>query len=51
MKTKVIAFRVTQEEYDALVYMAQNYDYKVGEFPLRLDKIEIEQCRVEIFLC
>lgn len=32
MKTKVIAFRVTQEEYDALVYMAQNYDYKVGEF-------------------
>ena len=32
MKTKVIAFRVTQEEYDALVYNASKRLMKLGEF-------------------
>lgn len=32
MKTKVIAFRVTQDEYDALVYNATSCAMKLGEF-------------------
>ena len=32
MKTKVIAFRVTQQEYDALVYGASLVKMKLGEF-------------------
>jgi hypothetical protein len=32
MKTKVIAFRVTQDEYDALVYNAASCAMKLGEF-------------------
>lgn len=32
MKTKVIAFRVTQEEYDALVYNGKTAGYKLAEF-------------------
>lgn len=34
MKTKVIAFRVTQKEYDALVYNATSCAMKLGEFVL-----------------
>ena len=32
MKTKVIAFRVTQQEYDALVYNGKTAGYKLAEF-------------------
>lgn len=32
MKTKVIAFRVTQDEYDALVTMANGRLMKSGEY-------------------
>lgn len=32
MKTKVIAFRVTQQEYDALVYASSSSSMKLGEF-------------------
>lgn len=32
MKTKVIAFRVTEQEYDALVYCASQSRIKLGEF-------------------
>lgn len=32
MKTKVIAFRVTQDEYDALVYNGKTAGYKLAEF-------------------
>lgn len=31
MKTKVIAFRVTQEEYAALYYMARTLNLKLAE--------------------
>jgi hypothetical protein len=32
MKTKVIAFRVTQDEYDALVYNGKTAGLKLAEF-------------------
>jgi hypothetical protein len=32
MKTKVIAFRVTQQEYDALVYGARQSQMKLSDF-------------------
>ena len=32
MKTKVIAFRVTQEEYDALSFNAQFHGMQLGKF-------------------
>lgn len=32
MKTKVIAFRVTQDEYEALVYNGKTAGYKLAEF-------------------
>lgn len=32
MKTKVIAFRVTQDEYDALAFMAKQSEAKLAEF-------------------
>jgi hypothetical protein len=31
-KTKVIALRVTQEEYDALAVMADDYNIKMGKY-------------------
>lgn len=31
MKTKVIAFRVTQDEYEALCYIAKMYGLKLSE--------------------
>ena len=31
-KTKVIAIRVTQEQYDALAVMANDYNIKMGKY-------------------
>lgn len=32
MKTKVVAFRVTQQEYEALAFMAQASNKKIAEY-------------------
>lgn len=42
MKTKVIAFRVTQEEYDALVYNGRVAHFKLAEFVSYLMRPHIE---------
>lgn len=45
MKTKVIAFRVTQDEYDALVYNGSTAGYKLAEFVGVLLRPHIELCK------
>ena len=44
MKTKVVAFRVTQEEYDALVFMASNTKTKLSEMVYKMLREHIAIC-------
>ena len=46
MKTKVIAFRVTQEEYDALSFNAQFHKMPLGKFVNICLSYEIEKALV-----
>ena len=56
MKTKVIAFRVSQDEYDALYFAARSNNRKVGElvysllapgFPEAMKALAKERKKVE----